>query len=280
MKQDIVLTNQYFTDINPLFCGQESCCNAYGFGPVAREYYLIYYIVSGKGIFKTEKGTYNLSQGDLFILRPHETSYYQADIYNPWTYIWIGFEYNLKYGSPKKFDVLEKDNIHALSCDHIFKSMLACENLTFSKEIYLCSKLYELFSFLMEFEYHAEKTDIHATYVDKAKNYIEVNYINSITVEDISKYLSIDRRYFCTIFKKQTKQSPKNYIVNLRLDKAALLLTENNYTPTQAAASTGYHDIINFSKMFKKKFGISPLYYKKSFTSQSPTDTSFDISPI
>lgn len=273
MKQDIILTNQYFCDINPLLCGQESCCNAYGFGPASREYYLIHYIVSGKGIFQSGLSTYSLSKGDLFIIRPHEITYYQADASDPWTYIWIGFEYNLESGSIQQFNILEKDIIHALSCEHIFKSMLSCENLKLSREVFLCSKLYELFSLLIESEYTSEQTDIPSSYVIKAKNYIEDNYINNITVEDISKFLCINRRYFCAVFKKHTKQSPKSYIMNLRLDKAAILLTERNYTPSQAAASTGYYDITNFSKMFKKKFGVSPLHYKKSSTAQSSTDT-------
>ena len=56
-------------------------------------------------------------------------------------------------------------------------------------------------------------------------------------------------------------KSPQAYLVEFRLTKAAELMGLYDYKPGEAATSVGYHDLFNFSKMFKKKFGISPTEY-------------------
>ncbi len=259
---DIVIGNQNFYNLNPLLCGQESCDNGYSFGPASRDYYLIHFIISGKGSFKTDRGQFSLSKGDLFIIRPNEMTVYAADVKDPWTYIWIGFECSLPESISRQAAFIQKDVIHIPSCEHIFKDMFDCVRINYTKELYLCSKLYELFSVLIEADFNSELHNVQENYVLKAKNYIETSYVTDIRVESIAKSLGIDRRYFCTLFKKHTGLSPQQYIINLRMNKAAALMTEHNYTPTQAALSVGYHDIFNFSRMFKKSFGVSPLRYK------------------
>ncbi|WP_242856012.1 helix-turn-helix transcriptional regulator [Ruminiclostridium josui] len=76
--------------------------------------------------------------------------------------------------------------------------------------------------------------------------------------------LGIDRRYLCRIFRKHTRNTPQDFIVNYRLEKAALLLSKHGYSVAEAGRSAGYDDIYNFSKMFKKKYGIPPSLYRSN----------------
>ena len=70
MHKDIIFSNSGFKDLNPLLCGYESCTEGYSFGPDSREYFLIHYIVSGKGTFRSKKRTYSLAEGNIFIIKP------------------------------------------------------------------------------------------------------------------------------------------------------------------------------------------------------------------
>ena len=98
----------------------------------------------------------------------------------------------------------------------------------------------------------------------KAKAYIDANYVNPITVETLADSLEINRSYFSTTFKREIGKSPQQYLVDVRLSKAAELMTEQGYSASAAALSSGYTDIFNFSKMFKRKYGLSPTAYAKA----------------
>ena len=87
--------------------------------------------------------------------------------------------------------------------------------------------------------------------------------MNKLTVEGIARKLNIDRSYFSNLFKKKMGVSPQRYITELRLNKAAELMTAYGQTPLVAACSVGYQDLFAFSKIFKSRFGFSPREYVK-----------------
>lgn len=262
MIHDVLLKNQHLHDINPLICGYEACREGHGFGPASREYYLIHYIVSGKGTYRTARGLQRLSKGDLFIIHPDEITYYEADRDNPWAYIWVGFQLAPELVS--RFDFLREDAMYGICCETIFHSMLQSGDCV-EREIYLCSKLFELFSVLQGRVTVQKDQETFRVYAEEAQDYMAANYMKPISVQSISDALGLDRRYFSSIFHKKAGCSPKQYLINLRLEKAARLLAEGNYSPAEAARSTGYDDIFNFSKMFKKKYGLAPLHYQRKY---------------
>jgi YesN/AraC family two-component response regulator len=70
--------------------------------------------------------------------------------------------------------------------------------------------------------------------------------------------------YISKIFKEETGESPINYLIKIRLEKAKdILLNGNGGSIKSIANQVGYDDVYHFSKLFKKYYGISPLYYKK-----------------
>jgi AraC-like DNA-binding protein len=254
MLKDIMLINKGFKDINPLICGEEICDSGHSFGPASRKYYLLHYVLSGKGIFRTKEKEYAVSKGQIFVIRPFEITYYKADVEDPWHYCWIGFESSLDLS-----EMLYEDILTVPECEHIFLASKNCVYLETTKELYICGNIFELLSLIHENKSVADSSV--SKYVLKAKNYIESNYVDALSVSMISNYLNLDRSYFSTIFKKNIGKSPQQYIVDFRLEKAAELITLHGYKPGEAALSSGYHDIFNFSKMFKKKYGVSPKNY-------------------
>jgi AraC-like DNA-binding protein len=87
--------------------------------------------------------------------------------------------------------------------------------------------------------------------------------MNPITVEAIASRLGLNRSYFSTLFKRTTGVSPKRYLFDYRMRIAGTLLREKRTAVSVAANSVGYGDIFNFSKMFKRAYGCSPLEYAK-----------------
>ena len=71
--------------------GMQRCESGYSWGPGVRDHYLAHYVASGCGVYQTGGRLYALSAGDVFLARPDENIFYQADAQEPWVYYWVGF---------------------------------------------------------------------------------------------------------------------------------------------------------------------------------------------
>ena len=71
--------------------------------------------------------------------------------------------------------------------------------------------------------------------------------------------------YLCRLFRQEMGTTPSKYLANLRLQTAAdILRTGNGKSVTEVSRMCGYQDPLYFSRMFKKKFGLSPREYARA----------------
>ncbi len=96
-------------------------------------------------------------------------------------------------------------------------------------------------------------------------DYIEHNYTEKITLEELSKVANTNEKYLCRFFKEYTGNTPIEYINRLRIERACLKMTEESKSITEAAFDSGFNDISYFSKIFKKYKGITPREYRRIF---------------
>ena len=89
MEQDITPEQAY---LSVYFCGKENCEPGHSFGPAVRPHYLLHVVLDGKGFYRKNGVTYSLHKGDAFLIPPMESTYYEADQEDPWTYAWVGFD--------------------------------------------------------------------------------------------------------------------------------------------------------------------------------------------
>ena len=261
MTNDILIVDNHYKDLNPTSLGFEKCLPGHSFGPSVRTHWLLHYVVSGCGIFEREGKIHKIKARDIFVIPPFMKTFYKADEKEPWEYIWVGFTSNMKLP-----EILKLPIISIAGSEIIFKDMLTCRNIENGRTEYLCGKLWELLSLMLE-----ESGENKVDYIKKAKNIMRSEYINGITVSKVAKMLNLDRSYFSTLFKSKTGISPQKYLIDLRLDKSAELMILHGETPTTAAFSVGYDNIYQFSKIFKKHYGMSPKAYQKNNTSKKET---------
>jgi two-component system response regulator YesN len=98
--------------------------------------------------------------------------------------------------------------------------------------------------------------------VKMAREFIEMNYAKDIDLEEISSYLQISPYYFSKLFKKKTGKNFIEYLTQIRLEHAKLLLTNSCKSMKEICMEVGYGDANYFSRIFKKNVGISPTEYK------------------
>lgn len=98
-------------------------------------------------------------------------------------------------------------------------------------------------------------------YIDFIKKYITLHYNESISLNEIAEIMSISRPYLSTLFKKEMGISFKDYLISFRINRAIEILQEKNLPLKIVADMVGYSDYAQFSKIFKKKMGISPIAF-------------------
>ena len=99
--------------------------------------------------------------------------------------------------------------------------------------------------------------------VNKAKQYIDENYMKELTLDDVSRVVNISSYYFSKVFKEETGENFIDYLTKLRIEAAKNLLKTTNKSMKEIALEVGYPDPNYFSRNFKKYTGKTPTDYAK-----------------
>lgn len=253
-------------------CGIEQGIPGLGYNYEVLKNAVIHYVTKGYGTFKFNGKVYTLKQGDIFILLKGMQVEYVASIDDPWEYYWIGFSGS---NANEYLNRTSITNSCVANCEENSKIpqiiLNMCEisktyNPSRSDDILLLKELYSLLCALIEefpkpFEY--KDKELH-TYIQDALNFINSNYMHSITVQEIADYVNLSRSYLYKMFIKNLGISPQRYLINLRMYKATLLLKGTKLPIGEVASSVGYSDSLLFSKTFSKHFSMSPLNYRNN----------------
>lgn len=246
---EFFLTNRNFEDLNPVVFGREICPSGKSYGPAIRKYTLIHYVERGCGKLCKNGQAYPVREGEAFIILPDEVTYYVADRDDPWVYRWIGFDGVLseKYREMPPVITLPDD---------IFPHLPKGEDHNGVAEYILAGQLFSMTAELLAGKKHRNH------YVRQVKNYINSSYMRELRIEQIAENLRLDRRYLSRLFKEKTGQTIQEYLISVRMEEARRQLGEGRGV-AQTAELCGYNDVCNFSKMFKRTYGVSPANWRK-----------------
>ena len=231
-------------DIIPIFSGHEMCEKNHKYGPHIRDYYLLHFCLNGKGVLIDKFGNHTIRQGELFIIRPGETTTYLADGNTPWEYSWVAFGGELA-------DLFNTDrSVYPFPIEIGLSLREFSIDRDTNPAIFL-SLIYKLIYYLFN-----EKKE-NSSIPEKIRQYIDFNYMENISVITISNYFGYERSYLYRIFKNHFGVGIKEYIIKTRMEHAQMLL-KKGYSVGNTSLAVGYNDQTNFSKAYKKHFGVPP----------------------
>lgn len=248
MQESYLLSNRQLKDLNPILAGQEYCSPGHSFGPYVRWYTLIHYVVKGCGTLYARGQVYHVHAGEAFLILPDEVTTYTADAQDPWHYQWIGFTGELTAAFAKL------PAVFPLSSD-IFAQIIRSASTQDGAEYLVASDLFRLYAQLFAPSGGSNQ------HIRKVESFIRARYMENITVELIAKQMNLDRRYLTRLFKEKTGQTIQEYLIGVRLKEACTYLSQG-FSVQKTAALCGYEDTSNFSRMFKKQYGLSPAHWK------------------
>ena len=238
--------------------------------PRGRVDYQLLYVAAGKAHFYIGGEDKVVTAGHMVLYQPKEEQHYEYfGIDKPEVY-WVHFTGGDVRNTLRHYDIPLNDHVFYCGTPStyvlLFKQMI--------EELQTCRVGYEE---LLEMCFRElllviqrtrlEKPSIVSTQVQEemafARQYFHEHYNEPINIEDFAQSRHMSISLFMRNFKKVYEISPKQYILNLRMNNAQSLLETTDYTVSEIAAIVGYDNPLYFSRLYHKQKGQAPTDYRK-----------------
>lgn len=235
-------------------------------------------MTEGRADFYIDAVHYKAKKGDVVIIPPYAVHRIQLSSNERVAYNCICFDLELIWDTDIKTGLINntlsvKKLIDGELCcaekmqEWISMSCSACENGHPGWELEAIGCMSMLFGSLMKHGYYTTelKGKKENEFVQKVMSYISDHYPSQITSSTAATALYMNNSYFCRAFKKTFGCRFSDYLQAYRLEKARISLSNTNDTITDIAFRSGFSGCSYFSKVFKARFGISPVSYRKEW---------------
>lgn len=255
------------SDLSLYSAGYEDCTPGYSYGPTLRAYQLIHFVLSGEGEFRINEHVYHLKAGDAFLIPAGKVTYYEASKKDPWSYTWISF-IGISSESYLYQIMTSTDDIyviHGLQTEKYYRAIQQIMKLDSSRTSHFLesnSILFHIISMLFEDVNFSESTVNRISIIDEIKFYFDINYAENIKLKEVASHFGLHQNYLTRAFHSRFGISPKKYLMNLKLTKAARLLMTTQLPVSIISSSLGFEDQLAFSRTFKKTYDLSPSEYR------------------
>lgn len=254
-----------------------------------------YLIIRGSGTLTVEKVTHSVQSGDLIYIPSTPNIHYDLtpgpdllDYYSinfPCALIsheketWV-FDENTLYHYQRRSDSQQNEWLFQddsgpfdlppvchITNDKALRNLFAQlhqSNRNFglynrwSKEILMQQILMEI----AQQNQQIRKEDMNARRIKILCTYIQQNYMNPMTLENLCNYVSLSPSYVSSIFSQYLHKSPMAYVAEKRIAAAEDLLVSSSMSIAQIATEVGFQDAFYFSKKFKQLTGLTPRQYR------------------
>jgi AraC-like DNA-binding protein len=244
-------------------------------GRILQEYQVLY-ISQGEGVFESQHcPNTKITEGTVFFLFPGEWHRYRPNPEKGWNEYWIGFNGEIakkleKNGfisrtTPVVHIGLQQSiiDLFTLIIDKTRTEKSGYQPLVSGAVMHLLGQTHSLAK-----QEVAKQEDISEAIVNKAIALLRCGYQMNISIEQIAEELQVSYSWFRKAFKVYTGMAPGQYLLQLRVDKAKMLLSDHHKTIKEIAYDLGFESAFYFSKIFKQKTGVSPEMYRKNLETQ------------
>lgn len=115
--------------------------------------------------------------------------------------------------------------------------------------------------------HHIQST--HYNRVRLARIFLDDHFEMPITIERISQEAALSPYHFIRLFRQVYKQTPHQYLIHRRIDRAKKLLQSSDLSVTDICAAVGFVSLGSFSTLFRRATGLPPSVYRDKLAEQS-----------
>lgn len=245
-------------------------------GRILNEYQLIY-IVGGEGVFESSSvAETKVEEGSVIILFPGEWHRFKPKAATGWDEYWVGFKGDVVDTIIKKnFFHPEEALLHVGFHERMI--VLLSEIMEQTKkerpgyQPLISGAVFHLLGYVHSLTKQKilENEDLLEVTINKAIVLLRTKIDEHITMQKIADELGVSYAWFRKMFKLYTGIAPQQYFIQLKIEKAKMLLGDPNKSVKEIAYDLNFESSFYFSKLFKEKVGLSPDQYKKKFSTAS-----------
>ncbi|WJH37522.1 AraC family transcriptional regulator [Paenibacillus aurantius] len=281
--QNVISINKLIT------CYYFELAKNYRYAGEKHDFWELYYVDKGEMSIETDFGHFNLKQGDLLFHEPNEFHSPRSNGVVACNVFIVTFECD---SSPMSFFLKQKlfhlgdyersllsqmmkegFNAFGVNPFHTGRILSARENAPFGSEQMFRINLETLLIRLIRNSTSPqpvyklssaarEKQEMDTT--DKILAYMEENIGQNLTLDHLCEVFTIGRTQLSILFKKRVGRGVMEHSNDLKIQKAKVLIREEDYNLTEISELLGYSSVHYFSRHFKKATGMTPSEYAKS----------------
>lgn len=267
---------RFYLDLNPpkaaplaVVCGgYEHCRQDYAIHRTSFPYYSIEYVARGEGTVKLQGRAQTLQPGRLFAYGPGIRQDISSAPANPLVKYFVDFAgrealsllRSCHLAPGRVTQVFPPNEVQGL-----FEELIRAGVRGGSRSGELCARLLECLAMKIE-EARAPlggaETLAFATY-HQCRQYLEQHFERLRTLQQISKECHVDGSYLCRLFRRYDHQTPYQFLLRLKMNRAAEQLQEPGALVKQVAEAAGFNDPSHFSRAFKSVLGLAPDAFRR-----------------
>jgi len=140
----------------------------------------------------------------------------------------------------------------------------------FRQLILLLELLHELgktdqYHLLASESYKEQEQDFSNDRMARVLHYISTSYQQKIELEKVASIAHLHPAAFCRFFKEKSGKSLSQFVNDMRINYACRLIIEGNHSISQVCFESGFNNLSNFNRTFKRQTGFTPTAYFEEF---------------
>ena len=229
--------------------------------------YVFEYVLDGIGHIECDGRKITVKKGDFYLLNRLHSHLYYSDREKPFRKIWVNVRGRLLDGLINAYGLTEGaiviPNSETLPCFEKLRALLSTINVGNSDEIMSKCAVTMCEMVITAAAEHSRVQRAAISTAERIKDYIDSGLSYNVTLDDIAQHFYLNKSYIISIFSEKYGYTPKQYILQRKMQAACSMLEENMYSISEIADLLDFSSSQHFSSSFKKKLGVSPDEYRR-----------------
>ena len=255
-------------EMEAVLFGMEDCAPSHAYGPTLRAYHLFHFVTKGRGMVQIGGETFHLAAGDVFLIPAEQVAYYEASRTEPWSYSWAGltglraerYVRQIQNLTPERYVIrgLDTKKYAAAIAKAAVLSGTSTANYFRTEAV-----LFELMTYFAEDLPGLQNRRCAPSLAEQIRYYMDAKFNEKLSISAVAAHFGIHPNHLSRLFRETFGRSPKQYLLDLKLEKAASMLSETDIPVSLIAETLGFDDPHAFSRQFKLHKGMSPTACRK-----------------